>query len=161
MAPQPPLYPAANAGTAEIVAQWADTTLFWTAVPYTMQPAGAAHIFQGAPADFLKAFREDRAAMTAGTRRATVADAGAQLATYMGWLERQLGDGRAWLMGAAPSIADFAAAQSVWYIRRAPPIAVRLAPYERVLAWYERVAALGHGTATPLSSAEALDLARS
>ncbi|HEY2190195.1 MAG TPA: glutathione S-transferase N-terminal domain-containing protein, partial [Caldimonas sp.] len=36
MAPEPPLYPSAIAGLAEIVAQWADTTLFWAAVPFTM-----------------------------------------------------------------------------------------------------------------------------
>ena len=159
LAPQPPLYPLESAGAAEIVAQWADTALFWTAVPYTMQPAGVAHVFEGSPPEFLKAFRDDRAAMTAGIRRATFADAGVHLATYLGWLERQLGDGRRWLMGGAPSIADFSAAQSIWFIRRAPPIAAQLAPFERVLAWYERVQAFGHGTSTPLSSSEALALA--
>src|SRR5438309_6819722 len=45
LAPEPPLYPAASAGLAEIVAQWADTALFWTAIPYTVQPAGAAYVF--------------------------------------------------------------------------------------------------------------------
>ena len=75
LAPNPPLYPAASAGQSEIVAQWADTTLFWTAVPYTMQPAGAPHIFGDAPVEYLKAFRDDRAAMTAGMRRPTFADA--------------------------------------------------------------------------------------
>ena len=69
LAPTPPLYPTSSAGAADIVAQWADSALFWTAVPYTMQPAGAAHIFQGAAPEFLKAFRDDRAAMTAGMRR--------------------------------------------------------------------------------------------
>ena len=45
LAPKPPLYPAGDAGLAAIVAQWADTALFWTAVPFTMQPAGvAAHL---------------------------------------------------------------------------------------------------------------------
>ena len=72
--PEPPLYPASSAGGADIVAQWADSALFWTAVPYTMQPAGAAHIFEGAPPELLKAFREDRAAMTAGMRRPGLAD---------------------------------------------------------------------------------------
>ncbi|MEP7056853.1 MAG: glutathione S-transferase family protein [Caldimonas sp.] len=161
IAPQPPLYPAASAGLAEIVAQWADSFLFWTAVPYTtMQPAGAAHIFAGSPPEFLKAFRDDRAALTAGMRRPTVADAGVQLASYWGRLERLLDDGRRWLAGAEPSIADFAVAQSIWFIRRAPPIAAQLAPYPRLLAWYERVQGFGHGAPTPLSSEAALDVAR-
>ena len=37
--PTPPLYPHAINGLADIVAQWADTSLFWIAVPYTIQPA--------------------------------------------------------------------------------------------------------------------------
>ncbi|HEX7440659.1 MAG TPA: glutathione S-transferase family protein [Caldimonas sp.] len=160
IAPRPPLYPAASAGSAEIVAQWADSTLFWTAVPYTMQPAGVAHVFEDAPPEFLKAFRDDRAAMTAGMRRPTFADAGVQLATYAGWLERQLDDGRSWLMGGAASIADFSVAQSIWFIRRAPPVATLLGPYPRLIAWYERVQALGHGKSEPLSSADALEVAR-
>ena len=65
LAPEPPLYPRRRAGLAEIVAQWADSTLFWTAVPFTMQPAGVAHIFAGAPPEALKAFGADRAAMIA------------------------------------------------------------------------------------------------
>ena len=64
--PEPPLYPHAAAGLAEIVAQWADTTLFWTAVPYTMQPAGVAHIFAKMPAEAVKAFGADRAAEVRG-----------------------------------------------------------------------------------------------
>jgi glutathione S-transferase len=160
LAPTPPLYPEESAGSADIVAQWADSALFWTAVPYTMQPAGAALIFEGASPEFLKAFRDDRAAMTAGMRRPGLADLGAQLATHCRRLEAQLGDGRRWLMGAAPSIADASVAQSVWYVRRAPPVATVLSAYPRLLAWYERVAAWGHGRSTALGSSEAIDIAR-
>ena len=37
-APEPPLYPAAATGMQHVLAQWADTALFWAAIPYTMQP---------------------------------------------------------------------------------------------------------------------------
>ena len=158
LAPHPPLYPAASAGLADIVAQWADTALFWVAVPFTMQPAGVGHVFAGAPPEFLKAFRDDRAAMTAGMRRATLADAGAQLASYCGWLEKHLAHGRGWLLGDEPSIADFSVAQSIWFVRRAPPVAAMLAPYPRLIAWYERVRALGHGRPSDLSSEAALSI---
>jgi glutathione S-transferase len=159
LAPMPPLYPPESAGLADIVAQWADTALFWTAVPYTMQPAGAPHIFANAPPDYLKAFRDDRAAMTAGMRRPTTADSGAQLASYAAWLDRQLARGDGWLLGTLPCIADVAAAQSIWFMRRAPPIAAELAPYPHLLAWYERVQSLGHGAPTPMGSDEAIALA--
>ena len=159
LAPQPALYPAAAGGAANIVAQWADSAFFWIAVPYTMQPAGVQHIFAGAPPEFLTAFRTDRAAMTTGMRRANLADGGAALLTYLDWLEQQLADGRRFLCGDAPSIADFSVAQSVWYIRRAPPVATVLGPFTRVGAWYERVHAFGHGQPEQIGSDEALTIA--
>ncbi len=159
IAPMPTLYPAACGGLADIVAQWADSSLFWAAVPYTMQPAGAQHIFGNAPPEFLKAFGADRAAMTAGMRRPTTADAAAQLRTYLGWLEQLLGGGQRFLCGDAASIADFAAAQSIWYIRRAPPVATVLGPFTRVADWFDRVQAFGHGRPETLASADALAIA--
>lgn len=160
LAPDPPLYPEATRGLDEIVAQWADTSLFWTAVPFTMQPAGVAQIFAGAPSEYLRAFAADRAAMNPSMRRAPLVDAEAMLAAYAGRLEAMLGDSRPFLLGASPSIADVSAAQSVWFIRRASEVARHLAPFGHVLAWYERVAAFGHGRRTELSSGDAIALAR-
>jgi glutathione S-transferase len=160
IAPAPPLYPASAGGAQHMIAQWADTTLFWTAIPYTMQPAGAQHIFAGAPPEYLKMFAADRASMTAGMRRQTTRDALAQLHSYLGWIEEALADGRDFLCGDAPSIADFSTVQSIWFIRRAPPIAVVLRSFERLGAWAERVQAFGHGQPTPLGSGEAIEIAR-
>lgn len=159
LAPQPPLYPVACGGLQHVLAQWADTALFWTAIPYTMQPAGAAHLFGNAPPEFLKAFMADRAAMAPNMRRPTAADAAAQLAHYLAWLEGELGDQRHFLLGEHACIADFAVAHSLWYIRRAPPLATVLAPYPRLVAWFERIAAFGHGTHDTMTSQAALDLA--
>ncbi|MDT8998591.1 glutathione S-transferase family protein [Paucibacter sp. APW11] len=159
--PQPSLYPAASAGAAEILAQWADSDLFWAAIPYTMQPAGAAAIFAGAPPEFLQAFAADRAAMTAGMKRPSTRDAAAALASYLQRLEALLADGRPYLLGEQACVADFAVVQSPWYIRRAPPVAGMLAPFTRLAAWYERVAAFGHGQAEKLDSEAAIAIARS
>ena len=40
--PTPTLYPAHNKGLARVLAQWADSTLFWTAMAWNFSPAGAA-----------------------------------------------------------------------------------------------------------------------
>ena len=61
--PTPTLYPAAHKGMARVLAQWADTTLFWAAMGYNLQPKGAAAMFEGAPPEAAKAFGTDRAAM--------------------------------------------------------------------------------------------------
>jgi hypothetical protein len=142
-----------------VLAQWADSTLFWTAIPYTTQPAGLAYVFSDASPEFLKALGADRAAMTAGMRRVTPADAAAQLASYLAWLEALLGDGPKFLLGERPCIADFSVAHSLWFIRLAPPVAGVLAPFPRLGAWYERVAALGHGRPDKLSSEAAIGIA--
>ena len=156
--PTPGLYPAEAGGAAHLLAQWADTDLFWVAIPYTMQPAGAAALFAGAPPEMLQAFAADRAAMTVGMKRASTRDATAALTNYLGWLEQQL-LGRRFLCADVPSVADFSAAQSIWYIRRAPPVAGILAAFTRVADWYERVAAFGHGHSSKMAASAAIELA--
>jgi glutathione S-transferase len=162
-APTPSLYPAAAGGMAHVVAHWADSALFWAAIPFTSQPTTIGHLIGGAAPtpEFLKALVEDRAAMLGGGRvRATHGDAGAQLTSYLGWIEATLAAGNGgFLLGEQPCIADFAAAQSVWFMRLAPPVASTLAAYPRLTAWFERVAAFGHGSPTEMSSADALAIA--
>ena len=159
LAPRPPLYPVATQGLAEIVAQWADSSLFWIAVPFTMQPVSVPYMFPDATPESLQAFAADRAAMTPNLRRATLADAAAQLQGYFGRLENLLADGRPFLMGGESSIADFSVVQSLWYMRRSPPIAKVLEGFPGLGAWYERVTAFGHGTSHEMRSAEAIGVA--
>ena len=157
--PEPPLYPDATTGLAEIIAQWADTALFWSAVPFTLQPAGVAHVMAGATPETLKAFGADRAAMSPNRRRATLADGGTEVHTYLSRLEHLLADGRPFLLGALPCIADFSSAQSIWFIRLAPPVATLLDAYPHISRWYARVDAFGQGLSTAMTSAEAIAVA--
>lgn len=156
--PAPTLFPA-SAPLAPLLAQWADSTLFWTIIPYTMQPAGAANVFAGVPPEVLKAFAADRAPFTAGMRRQTVADATAALQGYLKQLDAQLADGRPWLMGEQPSIADFSVAHCGWYVRRGGPVADIFKPHAHFSAWLDRLLALGHGRPEKLSSTDALAVA--
>ena len=156
LAPTPPLLPAATRGLAEIVAQWADASLFWTAVPYTLQPAGVAHVFPAATPEFMKTFGADRAAMNPNHRRATLADGRAHLLDYLGRIGNLLADGRPFLLGAAPTLADFSVAQSIWFLHLAPPVAAVLDRFGSVDDWYRRIKAIGHGEHRPMSSADAI-----
>ena len=157
--PDPPLFPGAATPLQHVLAQWADSSLFWTAVPFTMQPAGIAVMFEGAPPEAVKAFGADRAAMTQGMRRPTTADARAQLLSYLGWLEGMLADRRAYLLGAKPCIADFSVVQSLWFMRRVPAIGATLEPFKRLQAWSSRVLEIGHGAPRKMDSVEAIALA--
>ena len=157
-APEPTLFPAGQP-LAPLLAHWADLTLFWTVIPYTMQPAGLAHVFQGVPPEHLKAFAADRAPFTASLRRQTAADATANLQGHLDALEAQLADGRAHLFGAAPGIADFSVAHCGWYVRRGGPLAEILAPRRHFSAWLDRMLAIGHGEPKQMKSGEAIERA--
>lgn len=157
-APTPTLFPA-SAPLAPLLAQWADATLFWTTIPYAMQPAGLASIFQGVPPEMVKAFGADRAPFTAGMKRQTPVDATANLGVFLAQLNAQLADGRAFLFGDAASIADFSVAHCLWYLRRAGPLAAILAPHAALVAWLDRVLAFGHGRPERLASGDAVALA--
>ncbi len=157
--PEPTLYPASIAGMAQMLAQWADATLFWTVIPYTMQPAGAAVLFANAPPEVQKAFAADRAPFTSSMVRQTPADATAALHTYLGWLETHMADGRDFLMSGQASIADFSVAQCLWYVHRAPELAKIFEGYPKLSAWFHRMRAFGHGESTPMTSAESIDIA--
>ena len=158
--PAPPLYPA-SAPLAEQLAQWADSTLFWAAVPWAAQPAAAAAMMSGVSPETLKAFAADRAAFTTGMKRLNTAEARVQVLRHSGALERQLADGRAYLFGAEASIADFAVAHSYWFIRRATPVAGILEPFKALNRWLDRVIAFGHGERSALTSSEAIAVAAS
>jgi hypothetical protein len=76
-------------------------------------------------------------------------------------VEQQLGDGRDFLFGDAPGLADIHAYFPVWMARgNVPTAGAMFAPYARMLVWEQRMRALGHGTRTSMTAEEALAAAR-
>jgi glutathione S-transferase len=157
-APRPTLYPSGIAGASRILAQWADSTLFWTAIPYTMQPAGLAHLFEGVPPEAVKAFGDDRNVFRANMPRMRPADAAAAFGLYLERLEETLGE-QSFFFGSAPSIADFSIFHCLWFVARGGPVIKILEAYPALLAWRERVAAFGHGSYDKLDSGAAIAIA--
>ena len=160
LAPQPQLYPAGAAGAARTLAQWADSILFWTAIPHTLQPAGMEHMFKGAPAEVIKAFADDRKVFRANLPRMRAPEARASLNLYLDRLEDMIGD-QAFFFGARSSIADFSIYHCLWFVARGGPQADILEPYRRLGAWRERMRAFGHGAYDQLDSGDAIASARS
>jgi glutathione S-transferase len=158
LAPAPSLYPPEIAAASRILAQWADSTLFWTSVPYAMQPAGLAHMFAGAPPETIKAWSDDRAVFRANTPRMRPAEANAAFPIYLRRLDESLG-GKSFFFGDSPSIADFSIYHSLWFVSRGGPMAQILESSPRIQAWRDRMAAFGHGTFAKLDSAEAIRIA--
>ncbi len=154
--PQPSLYPADHEGLARVLAQWADSTLFWAAMAYNLQAKGVAAMFQGVPEEAAKAFGADRAAMTAGMTRLRAADATAAYKSYLRRLANML-EGQEFLLGNRPCVADFAAYHPLWFSRhRVPVMAGILQATPTVLTWMDRMAALGYGQMQKFSATEAI-----
>lgn len=158
-APMPSLFPAGLQGVARTVAQWADSTLFWAAMAYNLSPKGATALFANAPPEAAKAFAADRGAMSVGMTRLRPGDATAAYKSYLRRLANML-DEHPFLLGAAPTVADFSAYHPLWFSRvRNAAMAGILDATPGVLAWMDRMAAIGHGSSDKMSSADAVALA--
>ena len=154
--PKHHLYPDSSKGLARIIAQWADSTLFWAAMAHNLSPKGAAAMFANAPPEAAKAFGADRAAMSKGMNRLRPADAAATYKSYLRRLASML-EQQPFLLGQAPCIADFSAYHPLWFTRQCVPVmADILEATPSVLAWMDRIKAFGHGTFEKMSSAEAI-----
>lgn len=154
--PRPTLYPEPGKGMARILAHWADTTLFWTAMAFNMQAKGIAQMFEKAGPEAARAFGEDRKAMSVGMLRLRPADAAAAYKSYLRRLSDMLDD---WpfLQGEVPCITDFAMFHPLWFTRvRTPVLADILNLTPAVLDWMDRMAAIGHGTMEKFSTHEAI-----
>ena len=158
--PEPTLYPPHLKGVARIFAQWADTSLFWAAMGYSLQPKGAQHVFAKAPPEALKAFGEDRKAMSANMVRLRPGDATSAYRSYLRRIAHMVEE-HDYLFGLDPCIADFATYHSLWYTRhQVPPLADILNATPAVGEWMERMAAIGHGVQERLDAADAIKVAQ-
>lgn len=159
--PDPPLYPQAHAANTRILAAWAGQHWFAAGVGYAMQPEGFNSLFAKYSAEHRAAFVEDRKAFRKGAPRMALPAATALLSDHLGRFERQLSDGRQYLLGDNPTIADFSFFHPLWFIRNATAVAGLLSAWPGVLRWMQRMGTIGHGTSTTLDSAEAIEIARS
>jgi len=157
--PSPTLYPEHNKGVARVLAQWADTTLFWAAMAYNFSPKGTAQMFGSAPPEHAKAFADDRAKMRLAVPRLPPADAAAAYKSYLRRLANMLEE-QPFLLGSAPCVADFAAYHPLWFTRHCTSaMAGILDATPGVLAWMDRMAAIGTGSMSKFNAAEAIALA--
>jgi glutathione S-transferase len=156
-APEPSLYRGTDAGTANAFAFWSERNMFQPAV-------GVA--FTNRSDDLPPGFMEDRSKMAGREVNVERMKAAApfmidQLRAQLDWYETMLGDGRQFLFGAHATLADLAAYHPCWFMRRnTDAAAAPLAEFPRVLAWMERVRAIGHGTPEDMDSHEALAIAK-
>jgi glutathione S-transferase len=155
--PAPSLFPGGNDGLAWASAMWTDKSFFQNAV----------NLVFGSLADKVpQSFIEDReklrgAKFDVAAMTAAIPQMRDQYRAHVGWIEAQLAAGGPWLCGNAASLFDINAYMNVWYVRSNLPVADELlAEFPAVRAWEARMRAIGHGTRTEMSSADALEIGR-
>jgi glutathione S-transferase len=157
--PAPTLYPEHLKGAARVLAQWADSTLFWAAMGYNLSPKGAAAMFAGQPPEAAQAFAADRGAMRSNMTSLRPGDATVAYRSYLRRLSTMVEE-HAFLLGDAPCVADFSAYHPLWFTRVVnPAVADILNATPAVLTWMDRMAALGHGHLSKLTATEAIAIA--
>lgn len=158
--PEPALYPDAINGMAKTLAAWADSSLFWTVIPYVFQPSGLEDMFGALSSAQRDGFFADRAKFRGSAPRMKPAEATAQLREYLMRVENMLAGGQHFLLASAPCIADFSVYHCLWFIRRAPSVAQILDNHSLLQAWMLRMKAFGHHTSTEMTSEQAINAAR-
>jgi glutathione S-transferase len=158
----PTLFPEGQEFNVASFAQWADSVVFLHAVSLVFQPQSMAVRFANVPPELIKGFLADRANLFNGGQatRLPTEQAKQQWPTLMARLEQQLSrETDDFLFGQA-SIADFALAHCLWFLKGTPVTAPLVDDYPAVATWLARVLGFGHGSYSELSGEEAVAIAR-
>ena len=153
--PAPTIYPGDSRGLCRLLSLWADSVLFLPSSRYATRDSSV----------FPLGFQADRAAMRGHAPLAAERVSAEaphyleQLQLQLAFIEQMLGDGRACMLGDAPSLADFAVYARVWWSRLFGGDQGELASLPHVAAWAARIGAIGHGQRSEMAPQEALDLA--
>jgi glutathione S-transferase len=158
----PALFPEGQEFNVASFAQWADSLVFQHAVSLVFQPESIAARFGSLPPEFLKTFIADRGALFSGghASRLPLEQARHQWPSLMGRLQQQLEREEGDFLFGEPSLADFAMAHPLWFLRGTPVTAPLVDDYPAVAAWLARVLGFGHGSLSQMSGEEAIAVAR-
>ena len=162
IAPAHSVYPTGSRArvVVDTLSQWGDSNLFWTCIAYFYQTGGVVEALSAKTPEQIESYFKDRAALTATRTMSGPAETHATLLIYLQRLESLLESGHGFLLGDLPTLADFSCYHPLWCLRSVAPTAGILESAPRVLAWMDRIQAIGHGRHSDLSAADALEIAR-
>ncbi|MNQ75110.1 hypothetical protein D3C85_898900 [compost metagenome] len=158
----PAFFPEGREMITASFAAWADSVVFQHAVSLVFQPESIAVRFGKLPPHAVKAFVADRAGLFSGgsATRLSAEQAKHQWPTIMARLEQQLQREEGDYLFGEPSIADFAMAHPLWFLKGTPVTSPLVDGYPAVSAWLGRVQGFGHGAFSEMTAEEALQVAR-
>ncbi|MCZ6464622.1 MAG: glutathione S-transferase family protein [Proteobacteria bacterium] len=156
VAPSPTLFPDGSEAIVPALQRWGETS-FMMVVTVLMGEGGV----------FDEDFMEDRRKMVGDAidldQAGVIVPAKLmQLRANLDLLEQQLSDGRDFLLGDAPCLADLAVYHPVMMVGLVPnpKLKALVEPLRFVAAWLARIGAIGHGKREEMDSADAIAVAR-
>jgi len=161
IAPSPSFFPQGDTIAQRAMEHFADSVMFSITIPIGFQPgAGMMKLFfSDATPEYLAAFGKDRAAMRQGgtIRRGPLHECKANLQGLLGKIEAQLSG--PYLFGGQACVADFSLYNALWPIWKPLDTRAMLDPFPKTKSLVERMAGLGHGKPSEISSADAIQIA--
>ena len=157
--PSPPFLPKGREGEVRAITMWIDRSIFSPAVGVVMSQVDVAGRFG-------EAFKKDRSEFSGRSfdperLRAALPLVRDQAYALLSLAESMLADGRKFLLGGEPSLADCALYNPVWFIQQQlGPTAAPLDRLTKIVGWSERMKALGGGERTDITATDALDIAK-
>lgn len=160
--PRNTIYPKGSVAAAGMMAHWADTFFFKVCVQVAFQPRALANNSILSNPERASAFAADRAELSKGSTelRMPLANALPYFHQQLTRLDAELGAAPGFLLGDAPTIADFSVYHCLWFVAGNPALADLFAPHKRVSAWMEKMRGLGRSEAREMTGKAALEIAR-
>ena len=156
--PSPSLHPTLSSGLAFGLSRWLDGECLELCIRCAFAP-----IVDSAPPEVMA----DRTRLYFGAEADMRREANdmphtlAQLRAQLGWLDDCLATGSRFLLSDEPTMVDLLAWTVVWFVRgRYIDAEDFLAEFSNLPDWIGRMEAIGHGTPTDMTPADALDIAR-
>jgi len=159
--PTPFFMPTSDAGLMWCLSRYTDGEMFSLAVKIVLGSAG-----DNLPSDFA----EDRGRLylgedwAAGLKRANaqLPHLVAQMRAPLSWMNAQLSDGRAFLLGTDPAAIDAQMYHNLWFIRgRWSGGPAMLSEFPDLVRWEDNVRAIGHGESSSMRAEDAVARAKS
>jgi len=158
--PSPSFMPTSDAGLMWCLSRYTDGELFTLVVKLVLGSAG-----DDLPSDFA----EDRGRLylgkdwAEGLKRANeqLPHLVAQMRAPLSWMNTQLNDGRAFLLGPDPGAIDSQMYHNIWFVRgRWSGGPSMLSEFPDLVRWEDNVRAIGHGTSNAMSAEDAIARAK-
>jgi len=152
--PEPTCFPPGQAGVAGLIEEWADNQFGFQIIP-----AVIVEMLPVLPPGILI----DRAAMSPTLSKDALVKAAphglSQALISLDRLDGQLRD-RPFLLGDMFSIADAACFRSIWFMKQSVKLFAAVTLRPALAAWFARIEGFGPGKVQPMTTAEALAIAR-